>query len=183
MAYPISTPGTYEKPAAPSAFSPYLDAVANLFHPVAGPVQNTYNRFHGWKESMGLIQPGTVETLTREISRQSIIRDSVCVLVADGGTEVHLANWTFDGAKADVSKSVSANPLFHLTHSFSLGSTSRPASYNFGAVFANAQTLLQGGIDGSGVVTMRANQTWSPVDVTKVQGQVRARLDSALAGS
>lgn len=87
-------------------------------------------------------------------------------------TEVHLANWTFDGARADVAKVVSANPAFQLTHSFALGSSSKPPSYNFGAVFANAQTLLQGGIDGSGVVTMRANQTWSPADITKIQGQV-----------
>jgi hypothetical protein len=57
---------------APSAFSPYLDTVASLFHPVAGPVYNSTARFHGWKESMGLVQPGTVENLTREVSRMSI---------------------------------------------------------------------------------------------------------------
>ncbi|KAK1924955.1 putative mitochondrial import receptor subunit tom40 [Papiliotrema laurentii] len=155
MAFPVTAPAPVaEKPAAPSAFSPYLDAVAGLFHPVASPVYNTYNRFHGWKESMGLVNPGTVENMTREVS------------------QVHLANWTFDGARADVAKVVSANPAFQLTHSFALGSSSKPPSYNFGAVFANAQTLLQGGIDGSGVVTMRANQTWSPADITKIQGQL-----------
>lgn len=53
----------------PTAFAPYLDTVASLFHPVTGPVMNSTNRFHGWKESMGLVQPGTVENLTREISR------------------------------------------------------------------------------------------------------------------
>ncbi|ORX33408.1 putative mitochondrial import receptor subunit tom40 [Kockovaella imperatae] len=148
MAYPG------EKNPAPSAFTPYLDAVNGLFQPMTGPVMNTYNRFHGWKESMGLIQPGTVENLTREIS------------------QVHLANWAFEGARADVSKVVSGSPAFQLTHSFALGSSSKPSSYNFGAVFANAQTLLQGGVDGSGVVTMRANQTWSATDVTKVQGQL-----------
>ena len=54
---------------APSAFSPYLETVASLFHPVAGPVYNSSARFHGWKESLGLVQPGTVENLTREVSR------------------------------------------------------------------------------------------------------------------
>jgi len=98
-----------------------------------------------------------------------------------------LANWFFDGARADVAKVVSANPAFQLTHAFALGSASKPASYNFGAIFANAQvcsiisepwrstdkqTFLQGGIDGQGVVTMRANQTWSGSDITKIQGQV-----------
>jgi hypothetical protein len=60
-----------EKSDAPTAFSPYLDTVASLFHPMAGPVTNTYVRFHGWKESMGLVQPGTVENLTKEVSRMS----------------------------------------------------------------------------------------------------------------
>jgi mitochondrial import receptor subunit TOM40 len=50
-----------------------------------------------------------------------------------------LANWFFDGARADVAKVVSANPAFQLTHAFALGSASKPASYNFGAIFANAQ--------------------------------------------
>jgi hypothetical protein len=54
-------------------------------------------------------------------------------------SEVHLANWFFDGARADVAKVVSANPAFQLTHAFALGSASKPASYNFGAIFANAQ--------------------------------------------
>jgi mitochondrial import receptor subunit TOM40 len=53
--------------------------------------------------------------------------------------EVHLANWFFDGARADVAKVVSANPAFQLTHAFALGSATKPASYNFGAIFANAQ--------------------------------------------
>ena len=50
-----------------------------------------------------------------------------------------MANWFFDGARADVAKVVSANPAFQLTHAFALGSASKPASYNFGAIFANAQ--------------------------------------------
>jgi mitochondrial import receptor subunit TOM40 len=61
------------------------------------------------------------------------------VLTELGFSEVHLANWFFDGARADVTKVVSANPAFQLTHSFSLGSTSKPPSYNFGAVYADAK--------------------------------------------
>lgn len=60
----------YDPIPAPTAFAPYLDAVASLFHPVSGPVLNTARVFHGWKESMGLVQPGTVENLTKEISRE-----------------------------------------------------------------------------------------------------------------
>lgn len=71
MAFPVSAPVASDKPAAPSAFSPYLDAAASIFHPVAAPVANTYNKFHGWKESMGLQQPGTVENITKEVQRAS----------------------------------------------------------------------------------------------------------------
>lgn len=68
MAFPVSAPGASEKAAAPSAFSPYLDAVSHVLHPVAAPIAHTVNRFHGWKESWGLVQPGTVENVTKEVS-------------------------------------------------------------------------------------------------------------------
>ena len=42
-----------------------------------------------------------------------------------------------------------------------------------GADLTYLQTFLQGGLDGAGAVTMRANQTWSGADLTKIQGQVR----------
>lgn len=51
--------------------------------------------------------------------------------------EVHLANWFFDGARADVAKVISANPAFQIQHSFSLGSATKPPAYNFGAIFAS----------------------------------------------
>lgn len=43
----------------------------------------------------------------------------------------------FDGARADLTKSLSMNPAFQVTHSFILGSQVSTPSYNFGAVFAN----------------------------------------------
>jgi hypothetical protein len=43
----------------------------------------------------------------------------------------------FDGARADLTKSLSMNPAFQVTHSFALGSQTAAPSYNFGAVFAN----------------------------------------------
>lgn len=64
-------PSEKSSSSAPTAFAPYLDTVANLFHPIANPLLNTSNSFHGWKSSFGLVQPGTVENLTREVSRMS----------------------------------------------------------------------------------------------------------------
>jgi mitochondrial import receptor subunit TOM40 len=71
LTVPVSVPST--SGPAPSAFAPYLDAVTSIFHPVASPLVATNQRFHGWKESLGLSQPGTVEGLTREISRAYLL--------------------------------------------------------------------------------------------------------------
>lgn len=54
--------------------------------------------------------------------------------------EVHLANWFFEGARADVSKVISANPAFQLQHSFQLGGQS--GKYNFGAIWTNNSVSL-----------------------------------------
>lgn len=54
----------------------------------------------------------------------------------------HLSNYIFDGARADLTKSLSVNPLFQVTHSFALGSQTLPSSYNFGAIFANQKVFL-----------------------------------------
>ena len=43
----------------------------------------------------------------------------------------------FDGLRADLTKSLSMNPLFQVTHSFAMGSQTMAANYNFGAVFAS----------------------------------------------
>ena len=47
-----------------------------------------------------------------------------------------LTNLMFDGGRADLSKTLSADPLFQVTHSFSLGSSQVPPSYNFASVYA-----------------------------------------------
>lgn len=48
----------------------------------------------------------------------------------------------FEGARADLSKSLSMNPGFHLTHSFTLGSQAQEPSYNLNAVFMDAKVRL-----------------------------------------
>lgn len=81
------------------------------------------------------------------------------------------------------------NPLFQVTHSFALGSQTAPASYNFGAVFANPkvratlsallciptsiQVFMQGSVDHEGSISARFNHGWSASNVFKAQAQVR----------
>lgn len=56
-------------------------------------------------------------------------------------TSIHVAtlatNYLFEGGRADLTKSLSMNPAFQVTHSFALGSQTTPSSYNFAAIFAN----------------------------------------------
>lgn len=64
-------PGAVPAPAAaPSGGSDYYNAFTSVFDPVSAPLADTMNRFHTWKENMGLIQPGTVENLTRPVSSE-----------------------------------------------------------------------------------------------------------------
>ncbi|TFK76429.1 hypothetical protein BDN72DRAFT_755451 [Pluteus cervinus] len=117
------------------------------------PLVNIYDRLAQWKQSLDLPSPGTVENLQKEVKT------------------THLTNFAFDGARADLAKTLSGNPLFQVTHSFSLGSQTAPSSYNFGAIFANQNTTMQGGVDHDGGVNARFNQSWSQNNVTKVQAQ------------
>lgn len=61
--------------------------------------------------------------------------------------DVHLNNYMFDGARADLSKSLNMNPAFQVTHSFTMGASQPnpmggpstaggPGTYNFAALFA-----------------------------------------------
>ena len=51
-----------------------------------------------------------------------------------------MANWFTEGARADVSKVISANPAFQLQHSFALGA--QGGKYNFGAIWTNNSVCL-----------------------------------------
>lgn len=59
----------------------------------------------------------------------------------------HLTNYTFDGARADLSKVLSQVPAFQVTHSFAAGSQGQmgpsPGTYSFGAVYATSQVSFK----------------------------------------
>ncbi|TCD61813.1 translocase of outer mitochondrial membrane [Steccherinum ochraceum] len=115
------------------------------------------NSFQSWRSSLGLPAPGTAEHLQKEVKATL------------------LQNMFFDGARADLSKSLSMNPVFQVTHSFALGSQTAPPSYNFGALFANEAIFMQGGMDDGGNLTMRYNQGWGGNHVSKIQSQISSQ--------
>ncbi|KAH7103908.1 eukaryotic porin/Tom40 [Auriculariales sp. MPI-PUGE-AT-0066] len=105
--------------------------------------------------SLQLPNPGTVENLQKEVKN------------------VHLTNYFFDGARADLNKTLSASPFFQVTHSFALASPTALPSYTFGAVYAKEDKhLLQGSVDYQGNVNARLNHYWAPANVTKFQAQL-----------
>jgi mitochondrial import receptor subunit TOM40 len=57
-------------------------------------------------------------------------------------TATHLSTYIFDGARADITKTFSMNPLFQATHSFALGSQTAPPSYNFTAIYATPSVCV-----------------------------------------
>ncbi|KAI0320092.1 eukaryotic porin-domain-containing protein [Amylostereum chailletii] len=147
MAVPYTPKPVFDDAPSPSSSST----------PVLGPFSpftNAYNRFSAWRANLGLSNPGSVENLQRETR------------------STHVANVFFDGARADLTKILSINPTFQVTHSFALASPTVPSSYNLATVFANQNVFLQGSVDNEGNVGGRFHQGWSPNNVTKAQLQL-----------
>lgn len=141
MASPLHT--EKEVLVDPHASLPQLPLKSSYFNPLS-PFTDAYDRFSRWRADLGLPHPGTVENLQKEVKGTysnegsgAVSTDKVLILAT------HLSNYIFDGARADLTKSLSANPLFQVTHSFALGSQTLPSSYNFGAIFANQKVSLE----------------------------------------
>ncbi|TIA86643.1 hypothetical protein E3P99_03630 [Wallemia hederae] len=148
---------------APGEAAPVLNQseVSAQLHPsqppaqtALSPITNTYSRFMDWRRSLNLGNPGTAEAMGREAKTTL------------------LTNFIFDGARADLTKGISLNPAFQVTHSFALGSQQAPPNYSFGAVYADAKSFLQGAVDHTGTLTGRANQSFAGLGTGKLQAQL-----------
>jgi len=130
--------------------SPYLNVIS--------PLTNAWNYYSEWRKGFGLPNPGSSEQMQKEVKATLA------------------TNYLFEGGRADLTKSLSMNPAFQVTHSFALGSQGAPSSYNFAAIFANENIFMQGGFDHEGNVNGRMNQGWSANNVTKFQGQFSSQV-------
>ncbi|KAG1753469.1 eukaryotic porin-domain-containing protein [Suillus lakei] len=119
------------------------------------PLTNAFSRFSQWRKSLDLPNPGTVENLQKEVKA------------------THLTNFMFDGARADLTKSLSHTLSF-------LGSQVSTPSYNFGTVFANNNIFLQGSVDHEGNVSARMNQGWAENSITKIQTQLSSQAGHSM---
>lgn len=84
-----------------------------------GRLQDAYAAFHERREALGLSNPGTVESIAREVQR-----------------DVFLNNLSFSGLRAELTKAFSASPLFQVSHSLSMGSQAQPP-YAYTALYGS----------------------------------------------
>jgi mitochondrial import receptor subunit TOM40 len=96
---------------------------------VAVALADTYTSFAERRAALGLSNPGTVENIAREVQR-----------------DVFLNNYTFSGLRADLTKAFSINPLFQVSHAFSMGSQGLPP-YTFAALFGTSKVMEETFLD------------------------------------
>jgi mitochondrial import receptor subunit TOM40 len=127
-------------------------------NPLANAISDAYRTFSDRRTKLGLSNPGTVETISKEVQR-----------------EVSLTNYMHTGLRADLTKAVSLSPLFQVSHQFALGEHMKP--YAFAALLGTNNVFLQGSADNDGVLSTRFNYRWSPSLVSKSQLQIGSPQD------
>lgn len=127
------------------------------------------NSFSERRAKLGLSNPGTIESLSREVQR-----------------DVFLNNSMFTGVRADLTKIFSMTPLFQVSHQFALGERINP--YTFAAMYGTNKIFAQGNVDNEGTLSGRFNFRWSEKLVSKSQlsispgGQDMAQFEHEYTG-
>jgi mitochondrial import receptor subunit TOM40 len=92
---------------------------------VLGRLADVYTAFQDRREALGLSNPGTVENIAKEVSR-----------------DVFLNNSAFSGLRADLTKAFGVAPLFQVSHALSMGSQAMPP-YNYGVIYGTPRVCLR----------------------------------------
>lgn len=140
-----------------SSLTPEQTAASGSFwsaNPISSFVLSTYKQLHDHRQSLSLTNPGTVENLNKEVSR-----------------DVFLSQYFFTGLRADLNKAFSLNPAFQTSHTFSIGSTTLP-NYAFSALFADDNLFVQGNVDNDMSMSGRLNYGWNKNNISKVNLQI-----------
>lgn len=123
-------------------------------NPISSFCIEAYRNVHAHRQSLSLVNPGTVENLNKEVSR-----------------DVFLSQYFFTGLRADLNKAFSLNPAFQTSHTFSIGSNALP-SYAFSALFADDNLFVQGNLDNELSLSGRLNYGWDKNNISKVNLQL-----------
>lgn len=94
-----------------------------LNNPIARGFRDVYQSFSDRREKLGLSNPGTVESIAKEVQR-----------------EVFLTNYMHTGLRADLTKPFSMSPFFQVSHQFAMGERMQP--YAFAAMFGTNKVSL-----------------------------------------
>lgn len=162
------TPTTESKPASVNDLSKSLSPIKNFglpqspksgedgfwsSNPIFNFVNNVATNISSHRQSLDLVNPGTMENLNKEVER-----------------DVFLTQYDFTGLRADLSKTFAVNPMFQVSHSFSAGGKS-PA-YAFAAMYAAGDSFVQGTVDNELSLTGRLNYSWDKLNVSKLTLQL-----------
>lgn len=104
------------------ASSSALDPLRSLLfgNPIAASIGDAINSFSERRAKLGLSNPGTIESLSKEVQR-----------------DVFLNNYMFTGLRADITKIFSVAPLFQVSHQFAVGERINP--YTFAAMYGSSK--------------------------------------------
>jgi mitochondrial import receptor subunit TOM40 len=123
-------------------------------NPVFSYLNDVYITISEHRKSLGLTNPGTIENLNKEVSR-----------------DVFLNQYFFTGLRADLNKAFSMSPAFQTSHTLSIGSNVLPP-YAFSALYATDDYFLQGNIDNELSFSGRINYGWDKHNFSKVTLQL-----------
>ncbi|ODV80744.1 uncharacterized protein CANTADRAFT_20313 [Suhomyces tanzawaensis NRRL Y-17324] len=123
-------------------------------NPVFSYLNDAYTTISEHRKSLGLVNPGTVENLNKEVTR-----------------DVFLNQYFFTGLRADLNKVFSFAPVFQTSHTLSVGSQVLPA-YAFSAVYASDDYMLQANMDNDYSFSGRVNYGWDKHNISKLTLQL-----------
>lgn len=123
-------------------------------NPVFSYLNDVYITISEHRKNLGLTNPGTIENLNKEVSR-----------------DVFLNQYFFTGLRADLNKAFSISPAFQTSHTLSLGSQVLPP-YAFSALYAAEDYFLQGNVDNDLSFSGRINYGWDKSNISKVTLQL-----------
>ncbi|KAK4554289.1 translocase of outer mitochondrial membrane [Recurvomyces mirabilis] len=126
---------------------------------------DTYASFQARREALGLSNPGTVDQISKEVQR-----------------DVFLTNQTFSGLRAELNKSFSINPIFQVSHAFSMGSQ-QLSPYTFLALYGTDSLLLQGQVDSDLSFSARLNARLHPRLTQKCSLQIQPSAGMSPGGA
>lgn len=123
-------------------------------NPVFSYLNDVYTTISEHRKNLGLANPGTIENLNKEVSR-----------------DVFLQQYFFTGLRADLNKAFSMAPAFQTSHTLSIGSQALPP-YAFSALYATDDYFVQGNIDNDLSFSGRINYGWDKYNISKVTLQL-----------